>query len=619
MIEPTKTSTDAADVKEWTLMFYFASDNPLAPNVVSQLKAIKNAGFHKDVNVITKFDPQTPGTPTHIFDVNLANKLNSKENGFTSFPGNNPFVRSLVMDKLWGNDEHGNNMRAEIARHFSNRNGSKYDPPPPPDENEPSPRLSLRSFLNFCATHYKARHYMLFILGHGLAVGNQMFLFDADADEASLSLLQFADELKKFKGLIQGTGELELLGFHSCSMSSLELAYELEGVANYMLASQGPNFVGSWPYREICIRVFRDQPTKEEPERPAPKATILKIFSYILSNSFDFQLAGYSFDLALCDLQQARATKDAINELSGLLIEGLKADDPLVRELILLAHWEAQSYWQENYTDLFDFCFCLYRRCQGHIGSTSEPISTNLRKIQEVCDKMIKQLSPSEGSNDQGLVVRSEFAGPEFQYSHGLSVFFPWSQPSDKRFWPFEYFTYAFKETGWGTFLGQYFKQTQRKSIGEEVEAIQGRPAPLPLEQRILGAMLPTVNLDPEAAILAVVAGEKAGGASALGPGEKAGGASALGPGEKAGGASALGPGEKAGGASALGPGEKAGGASALGLGEKAGGASALGPGEKAGGASAMGGSCECSSIKNYPKYTRRTSPSFFETISQAE
>src|SRR5687768_16412384 len=102
MIEPTKTSTDAADVKEWTLMFYFASDNPLAPNVVSQLKAIKNAGFHKDVNVITKFDPQTPGTPTHIFDVNLANKLTTQENGFTSFPGNNPFVRSLVMDKLWG-------------------------------------------------------------------------------------------------------------------------------------------------------------------------------------------------------------------------------------------------------------------------------------------------------------------------------------------------------------------------------------------------------------------------------------------------------------------------------------------------------------------------------------
>ena len=61
--------------KEWTLMFYFASDNPLAPSIVSQLKAIKDAGFHPDANVIVRFDPRTEGTPTHIFDVNLINKL----------------------------------------------------------------------------------------------------------------------------------------------------------------------------------------------------------------------------------------------------------------------------------------------------------------------------------------------------------------------------------------------------------------------------------------------------------------------------------------------------------------------------------------------------------------
>lgn len=30
--------------REWTVMFYRASDDPLAPSVVSQLKAIKDAG-----------------------------------------------------------------------------------------------------------------------------------------------------------------------------------------------------------------------------------------------------------------------------------------------------------------------------------------------------------------------------------------------------------------------------------------------------------------------------------------------------------------------------------------------------------------------------------------------
>jgi hypothetical protein len=61
--------------KEWTLMFYFATDNPLAISAVSQLKAIKDAGFHPDANVVAQFDPFTEGTPTHVFDVNVVNKL----------------------------------------------------------------------------------------------------------------------------------------------------------------------------------------------------------------------------------------------------------------------------------------------------------------------------------------------------------------------------------------------------------------------------------------------------------------------------------------------------------------------------------------------------------------
>jgi len=120
----------------------------------------------------------------------------------------------------------------------------------------------------------------------------------------------------------QGTGEFELISFHSCSMSSLELAYELQGTANYMLASQGPNFVGSYPTARFLIKAFND--TNCEGQLPSPRATILKFFSYILCNSFDFQLAGYSFDLCLCDLREARKTKELLAELSGLLIDVCK-------------------------------------------------------------------------------------------------------------------------------------------------------------------------------------------------------------------------------------------------------------------------------------------------------
>src|SRR5438128_11239668 len=114
----TSETTDATngqtdkEPKEWTLMFYMSSDNPLAPNVVSQLKAIKSAGFHDDVNVIVQFDPSVPTTPTHIFDVNLVSKILSEHKqpdpreSYEFCQRNDPYIRNLVLDRLLRNDNH---------------------------------------------------------------------------------------------------------------------------------------------------------------------------------------------------------------------------------------------------------------------------------------------------------------------------------------------------------------------------------------------------------------------------------------------------------------------------------------------------------------------------------
>src|SRR5437867_1164033 len=129
-----------ADPKEWTLMFYFASDNPLAPSTVSQLKAIKQAGFHKSAYVVAYFDPPVPGTPTHVFDVNYVNKLESKDDYDIGFTGNDPYVRNLVEDKLWRDQKHGNGkktIRSFIQQSLEQRGVNNYDPPnDPPDFEE---------------------------------------------------------------------------------------------------------------------------------------------------------------------------------------------------------------------------------------------------------------------------------------------------------------------------------------------------------------------------------------------------------------------------------------------------------------------------------------------------
>src|SRR5690348_2483591 len=174
--------------KEWTIMIYFASDNPLAPTIVSQLKAIKDAGFHPQANVLAYYDPNARNMPSHIFEVNLVNRLKAGNRPRIGFEAKDPFIRNLVLDKLWSDEPEDMKARERIQASLNptRRDGRprhkfiEYAPPIPPPEfsSEQPPAKSLSAFLDFCWREYPAKRYMLLILGHGLVVGNDIFLLD---------------------------------------------------------------------------------------------------------------------------------------------------------------------------------------------------------------------------------------------------------------------------------------------------------------------------------------------------------------------------------------------------------------------------------------------------------
>src|SRR5262249_5647954 len=122
------------------------------------------------------------------------------------------------------------------------------------------------------------------------------------------------------------------------------------------------------------------------------------------------------------------------------LLAGL--DDYLCTQLILLAHWKSQSFFEEMYTDLFDFCFCLKEGKEKLAAYNNTPIVDLADAADEVIAALTKEpKSLNRRSSDKKvvdkdknvvdkLVVASAFAGPDSQYSHGLSVYFPWSAPS---------------------------------------------------------------------------------------------------------------------------------------------------------------------------------------------
>ena len=512
--------------KEWTIMFYFATDNPLAVSAVSQLKAIKDAGFHPDANVVAQFDPYTEGTPTHVFDVNVINKLKASGKANIGYSGNDPTVRSLIEDKLWRDEQTSSPPEAAAGATTSNRElvrnalnrvlkasyNIDYKPPVAPNvkddfyprnadpSEEPSAQSSLRGFLRFCADKYPARHYMLFMLGHGVVVGNDIFMLDEHASETSLTLIDLGQILAEFKHTIElEDSTFELVSFHSCSVSAIEVAYELQGTAKYMLASQGPAFVGSWPYRQILVRIFNGLADKTKINM---RDLMFEIHRSCMLNSADYLLAGYSFQLTLCDLERVSTIKDSIEQLATALMAGLEND--LATDYILLSHWKSQSFFNEMYTDLYDFCFCLSNKIAELIDAECKP-SQELMDIYEACGKVMDQLvreNPKQQgqSNSPRLIVASDSLGPAFQYSRGLSIYFPWSEPSRDSHILSQYERYRFSadiESPWLDFLHKYFDETKRIVSSDELDKRRFLP-PMPVN----GAVLIDRGLDEDIASL---------------------------------------------------------------------------------------------------------------------
>jgi len=161
--------------------------------------------------------------------------------------------------------------------------------------------------------------------------------------------------------------------------------------------------------------------------------------------------------------------------------------------MIVLAHWRAQSFYQEMYTDLYDFCFCLSSKIKNAneppCYSASQPstvdtaIPPSLQRLYDACgrvmDALVKENPPKPHGNPNlaQIIVSAEFLGPSYQYSRGLSVYFPWTKPVGDRRIMDEYKRYKFHQDlskdehgSWLDFLNAYFHETQRCPSSQEAD-----------------------------------------------------------------------------------------------------------------------------------------------------
>jgi len=439
-------------INDWTVMVYLAGENNLAEECVYALKEMKRAMPRLDSRGLTH--------DTADSNVKVVAQLDASGLGGAE-------VRYV----LRRGDVDGRLRRDVVATR---------------DTSETSYRSVVKDFLVTSVTtdNGLARKYMVVLAGHGAGAEGSFLSRDADPPDAlSIPKLQWvfnearkdikqelrehlrgelSDEVRAYiEGFDDEDFRFDLLGIDSCLMSMAETCYELRQHVKYLVGAEGFEPNTGWPYERILTELYSNSPDyAHEPGGTAALAD--KIVGLYTTYYSDYLPAGRSVDLAACDLGRCDDLKRAVAGLAEALRAELKTDDG--RRAILLAHWEAQTYKDDLYVDLYDFCNLLSEGPGGDDGG-DDPWGTGtavMRGMQvgdylkDACREVKRVLRGDE--KGAGMILRSCYSGPAVQYSHGLAVYFPWSQVSE------HYGSLEFaRDTGWHLFLREFVEATRRR------------------------------------------------------------------------------------------------------------------------------------------------------------
>ena len=412
-----------ANPKLWTVMVYMAGDNTLSEECVYALNEMREAKAVKGkINVVTQFDPFGKDIYTYRYEILKGNTLKKDQ------------------VSTW--------KRREI------------------DSAEP---MMLEDFIRWGMADYPATYYMVVLVGHGSGTDDDFLLRDENPPGyMSIAKLQLA--LERMSEELGADGKkIHILGFDTCLMSMAEVCYQLSRTSlEYIVSSEGFSPNAGWPYRQILTEMSK------------PGMTPKKVAAMIPDEVHDFYnsywLGGSSTDQSALVMSPegspvyCERLVSAMKGLAEVLSDVLRVQNDNdyrspVNDALVLAHWETQSYNGEVYVDIYDFCENLKKRYTGLEKKNRKEKGTYKEEaVIEACDKVMKAVAPQdmdgiEEDRDKGITLNSRFSGAAFQFSHGVSVYFPWSGVSTS------YSNLRFAtETKWVEFLNLYVTKTRRPS-----------------------------------------------------------------------------------------------------------------------------------------------------------
>jgi hypothetical protein len=457
----------------WTVIVYLAGDNNLTTECMFALGEMKRASFGKHVNVIAQFDPCDPHLPTHRYHIRRRGKKKTFRHdiidraGYEGNYGEVRFTKESSKAQALALDRNRERRLRRPQLDEACLSGPPAEEEVITDDTDTGSPITLYNFISFCIEKYPADHYLVVLSGHAGGTERDYLL----KDESSSRSLTFNELKNVFRRIKQDHGRpIDLLGMDNCLMSMAEICYELRGLAEIVIGCESFSPASGWPYREVLERLSEDfVGTRDHSVAEGAARAIVQEYVNYYAN---YWLAGLSVTQSALNVRKVEKLRDEIDTLAQVMERRLVEEwrnngtTRTFHDALLLSHWEAQSYNGEQFVDLFDFCDCLELR----IGEGA---------VTEQC-RRIKEFLRNE------FIVTSCYCGAAYQYSYGVSLYFPWSHIAPS-YWNLDFVKDA-NGSGWGSFLKTYTLLTRRVPRGLDADSRLGQALNGTIEERLFTA-----------------------------------------------------------------------------------------------------------------------------------
>lgn len=377
-------SDDDATVREWTLIGYFNGNNNLdhtqagTSYIIGDVQEMEHAGSSDQVTSIVMLSSlKTGGNAKYYNIVKSSDQLPDK-------------VNSPMLDDM----------------------GSK-------DMSDPQ---TLVDFMDFAVTNYPAKRYMLILNSHG-GGWEGVSPDEANGSGDMMSMYELRQAMEKGP-------HFDVVVFHACLMSMVEVGYEIKDLADYMVASEI-----SMPALSV---LGADEWLKEVIDNPAMSSYDVskRIVQCVYNNG---QFAQKTTHMAVTDLTKMDALGAKIANFGNKLTTEVHDNWQEVFDSWNETHYVSNGY--PSYTDLREFVKKIQQK----------PGLSQINYIVQAGNEVLSAFN-------EAVPFTKSYLGNNDQPYGGLTIHFP-QQP--EQFKGPEYKKLKFKDTNWPNFLSIFIENTQ--------------------------------------------------------------------------------------------------------------------------------------------------------------